>query len=82
MGFILTPSRANFLFTAHPELPGAMYYTKLRERGILVRRFNQAGIENHTRVTIGARDDMARLIEATKDILCEVRQHEARGHQT
>jgi histidinol-phosphate aminotransferase len=72
LGFYSLPSRANFIFTAHPELPGAMYYTKLRERGILVRRFDQAGIENHTRLTIGAKGEMARLIEATKEILREV----------
>jgi histidinol-phosphate aminotransferase len=80
MGFDILPSRANFLFIAHHELPGAAYYTKLRERGILVRRFDQAGIENHTRVTIGAEGEMARLIEATKEVICEVRSHETRGY--
>lgn len=69
MGFEVLPSSANFLFIRHPALPGRLYNDKLRERNILVRRFDKPRISEFNRVTIGDREQMDKLLAATKDIL-------------
>ena len=70
LGFSVTDSRANFLFAGCPAgLSGREYYEKLRERGILVRRWELPRIENHVRITVGTGEQMDALLAATKDIL-------------
>ena len=48
-----------------------MLYTKLRERGILVRHFNNSLIAQYNRITVGTREQMQTLIDAVADILEE-----------
>ena len=72
VGFILTDSVANFLFAAHPRLGGREYYEKLKARGVLVRHWDEPGLENHVRITIGTREQMHRLILETRAILAEM----------
>lgn len=40
LGFTCTDSRANFLFARHPAADGGDLYRRLKERGVLVRRFD------------------------------------------
>ena len=72
LGFNVIESRANFVFAAHPQLPGDTLYTKLKEKGILIRRFNIKTIENYSRITIGTDNETDRLFDAIKEILQEV----------
>ena len=58
MGFTVLPSQANFVFTKHPRLWGSEFFAGLRERGILVRRFNGPRIVDYLRVSIGTDSDM------------------------
>ena len=69
MGFAVVDSEANFLFVSAPNMTGAEYQQKLRERNILIRYFDQPRIRNFVRITIGSREQMEKLIEATKEIL-------------
>ncbi|MBQ6679637.1 MAG: histidinol-phosphate transaminase [Lachnospiraceae bacterium] len=71
MGFSVTDSRANFVFAAHPGLPGPMLYEKLKARGILVRRFSKPRIEDYSRITVGTAEQMAVLTDAIREILSE-----------
>ena len=72
LGFHLTDSRANFVFTASPEgLSGEEYFQQLRRRNIVVRWFNKSRIKNYVRITIGRRDQLESLLQATMDILQE-----------
>jgi histidinol-phosphate aminotransferase len=58
LGFEVLPSQANFLFIRSPKLTGADFSARLRDAGILVRRFNAARIENFLRVSIGTDSEM------------------------
>lgn len=62
-GWDVLPSAANFLFAAHPSLSGEDVYRRLRENGILVRFFNQPGIDNRVRISIGTPEEMDTFIK-------------------
>ncbi|MDR3209748.1 MAG: histidinol-phosphate transaminase [Oscillospiraceae bacterium] len=69
LGFTLTDSRANFIFTRHPTMPGEMLYARLRARGFLVRSLPKARIRDYLRITVGAREDMEALVNAIREEL-------------
>lgn len=71
LGFTMTDSKANFIFVKHKNISGEKLYSKLRERGILVRHFIKPRIEEYNRITIGSRAQMEELVEAIKTILEE-----------
>ncbi len=71
LGFILTDSRANFVFVKHPALPGDMLYKKLKARGILVRHFSDPRIADYSRITIGTSDQMEKLVAAIQELVRE-----------
>ena len=62
-GWTVLPSRANFIFARKEGTPGKEIYRSLKEKGILVRHFDQPGIEDFIRITIGKKSDMDHLIE-------------------
>ncbi|MCD7845334.1 MAG: histidinol-phosphate transaminase [Oscillospiraceae bacterium] len=68
MGFETLPSKANFIFTQCPDIPGGALYQALRERGVLVRHFDQKRTENFIRVTIGSRPQMDAFLDAVREI--------------
>ncbi len=67
--FEVLPSQANFLLVQHKVYDGGQLFSGLRERGIIVRHFNKAGLSNFLRITIGTDDEMDSLIEAL-EVLC------------
>ena len=69
LGFEMTPSKANFLFARHPEISGVDLYLKLREKGILIRRFRVERIKEYNRITIGTREQMETVVEAIRTII-------------
>ena len=71
LGFTLTDSKSNFLFAKHNTISGEEIYTKLRQKGILVRHFNKARISDYVRITVGTKEQMQALIDAVKEILEE-----------
>lgn len=64
LGFTLTNSSANFIFAAHPDIPGAVLCAALRRRGILVRRFDLPRIADRLRITVGSPEQMTALADA------------------
>lgn len=68
-GFIVTPSRANFIFAAHKEIGGKELYLSLKEKYILVRHFETPRISMYNRITVGTPEDMQALIEAVDSII-------------
>ncbi len=73
MGFRVLPSKANFLFAAHPAVTGQVLYRALKDRGVLVRWFDKPRIRDWLRITIGSREQMDALLAATKSILNDER---------
>ena len=71
MGFELPDSSANFVFARHPAIRGGELYRRLKARGVLVRHFNKARIENYIRVTIGTREQMSVFLRETEAIIKE-----------
>lgn len=71
LGFTMTDSMANFIFVRHPAISGGELYSKLRERGILVRHFTKEKIADYNRITVGSREQMEGLIGAISEILEE-----------
>ncbi len=69
LGFVVMPSAANFLFAMHPQHAGKALQQALRERGILVRRFDAPRIAEWLRITIGTDEDMNKVIAELQKIL-------------
>ena len=69
LGFELTDSKAKLYLRQVRQAPGKLIFEKLREKGILVRRFEQDRISEYLRITVGSPEEMQALTEALKDIL-------------
>ena len=69
IGFFLTESKANFLFCMHPEIGGFELYSKLKEKGILVRQWEKPRIADYVRITIGTKKQMDALLAEMEDII-------------
>ncbi len=69
LGFECLPSCTNFIFARHPNMGGGELYLSLKEKGILVRHFNDARIADFNRITIGSKEEMAALIHTLEGML-------------
>lgn len=73
LGFYVIPSLANFVLARHGTMCGEYLYRALRQKGILVRRFDTLRIEDFLRITVGTEDDMETLYEALVGIISEAK---------
>lgn len=73
LGFNVIPSQANFIFVSNDEISGLELYTMLKERGILIRRWDDEKIREYVRITIGNEIEMNKFITAIREILEEQR---------
>jgi histidinol-phosphate aminotransferase len=62
LGFEVLPSAANFLFASHADRHAGDLMEGLRDRGIVVRHFDRPRIDRFLRITVGTRDQCARVI--------------------
>ena len=69
LGFRVLDSKTNFIFVTHPEIDAETYNKRLRENGILARYYSEPRIDNYLRITIGTREEMEEVVEATKNII-------------
>jgi histidinol-phosphate aminotransferase len=68
LGWNVLPSKANFVFASKKGVPGKQVYSRLKERGILVRHFDGEMTRDFVRITIGKNEDMDRLLQALEDL--------------
>jgi histidinol-phosphate aminotransferase len=68
LGFIMTDSKANFVFAKHPDFRGGELYAALKEKGVLVRQWDKPRISDYLRITIGTKAQMDTLFSALSDI--------------
>jgi histidinol-phosphate aminotransferase len=69
LGFDVLPSSTNFVFARHPRRVGATLMAALRERGIIVRHFRKARIEDYLRITVGTGAECDALVAALREIV-------------
>ena len=69
MGFLVLPSRANFIFVLHPKHNAYDLAQQLRIRSIVVRHFPLPKINQHLRITIGTDEQCKALLAALTEIL-------------
>ncbi|MBO4687174.1 MAG: histidinol-phosphate transaminase [Clostridiales bacterium] len=67
-GWTVPESKTNFLFASPSGISAEDIYTKLREKGILVRYFNKPRISEYLRITIGTDEEMDALLDAVDEI--------------
>lgn len=60
-GFTAADSATNFVFATRPDTDCAALFAALRQRGVLVRRFDAPRIDRYLRVTIGTDAQMDRF---------------------
>jgi histidinol-phosphate aminotransferase len=66
MGWSVLPSSANFLLATPPHGRGREVYLGLKNQGILVRHFDQPGLSDKIRITIGASQENNALLAGVK----------------
>ncbi|HOO29243.1 MAG TPA: histidinol-phosphate transaminase [Lachnospiraceae bacterium] len=62
LGFYVMESHTNFLLVKHPEISAAILCRALKNRGILVRHYNEPRLVSYLRITIGLEKEMSQLI--------------------
>lgn len=68
LGFDYLPSSANFVFVKKSGVSGRGLYKGLKEKGILVRRFDNPRISDWLRITIGTKEQMEKLAAALSNL--------------
>ncbi|PIC97444.1 histidinol-phosphate transaminase [Sporosarcina sp. P26b] len=68
LGFEVLPSDANFVFAKPLHKEAKVLYQLLKDRGILVRHFDQEGIRDYIRISIGTDNQMNTLFEVLKQL--------------
>ena len=63
LGFVIVPSRANFLFVRHPGVPASELYEKLKEKKILVRHYTGPVSSDYIRISVGTMMEMKALVK-------------------
>ena len=66
-------SVANFIFVKAPNMSGTAFQAALRQKGILVRHFDDPLITDYNRVTIGTRAQMEDFLATAAAILEETK---------
>ena len=69
MGFDVLPSQANFIFTQHSTFSGKRLFDALRERDIVVRRWDRPRIENWLRISVGTRKQVEALLAVVQQVV-------------
>jgi len=62
--FSVLPSQGNFILTTPPNYAAAKLCQQLKEQHILVRYFNQHGLDDKLRITVGTDEQQQRLMAA------------------
>jgi histidinol-phosphate aminotransferase len=68
VGFNVLPSRANFVLATVPGGDGRRVYEGLKQQGILVRWFDQPGLRDKVRITIGTSQENNALLGGVKSL--------------
>ena len=73
LGFVLTDSKANFLFAMHPQADGKEIYLRMKQKGVLIRHFDKPRLCQYNRITVGSRAQMEIFLEKLGEVLEELK---------
>ena len=68
-GFILTDSKANFIFAMHPQADGKEIYLRMKKKGVLIRHFDVPRLYQYNRITVGSKQQMEIFLEKINEVL-------------
>ena len=68
LGFEVLPSQTNFLLVRPPGAPAETWLKRLRQCKILVRWFDQLGIRDYLRITVGTAEEATTLVRVVKKL--------------
>ena len=71
-GFVMTDSKANFIFAMHPLADGKEIYLRMKKKGVLIRHFDTPRLRQYNRITVGSRAQMEIFLEKLKEVLEEL----------
>ena len=71
-GFVLTDSKANFIFAMHPQADGKEIYLRMKKKGVLIRHFDTPRLYQYNRITVGSRQQMEIFLEKLNEVLEEL----------
>ncbi|MDG2460370.1 MAG: histidinol-phosphate transaminase [Luminiphilus sp.] len=66
--FVVLPSQSNFVFVKHPAMSGKKIFNALRERNILVRRWDTPFIAEWLRISLGTAEETDQFLHAVNEI--------------
>ena len=70
LGYRMVPSQANFVFPQPPKKGrGVKFYETLLKRKVLTRYYDDEGLRDGVRMTIGTRKEMGEVLQVMKEIL-------------
>lgn len=69
LGFVVYPSKTNFVLATHPLIAAKTLFSGLRELGVLVRYFDVPRIDNCLRITIGTDEEMDALLTGMEKLI-------------
>lgn len=69
LGFLVLPSKANFVLAKHEKMSGQEVYAKLKQKGILVRHLGDERIKDFVRITVGTNEQIKQLAYTLSGIL-------------
>ncbi len=69
LGFSVLPSETNFLWVKPPGIPAGEFFTRLRQRRILIRYFPEKQTSDFLRITVGTDEQAELLLQAAEAIL-------------
>jgi histidinol-phosphate aminotransferase len=69
LGFVLSNSRANFVWATHPFVSAESIQKHLEKAHIVVRRFSEPGLSSHLRITVPPLDKIPQIIEVIRQCI-------------
>ncbi|OHB65238.1 MAG: histidinol-phosphate transaminase [Planctomycetes bacterium RBG_13_62_9] len=69
MGFVVGDSQSNFVFAQVKDGSAASIHQRLEQRNIFIRYWNTPGIDDKLRISVGTKEQNAKLIAALREIL-------------
>ncbi len=69
LDFAVWPSSTNFLLVKPPNHTAQFLQTELKAKGIMIRYFDQPGLDDKLRITVGTPAQNARVVQAISSLL-------------